>query len=348
MTETFQTFRDHFLSLYQSAVGDVARRIDSGNSTTVKGKSLSRSALHRSASSTLPAYAAEIAQREYKQSRGQVLAPPTGDPSGRALTPGDAARTCAELALRYMKARLSGDAKALAGVTGEFKASTCDPAWATTIEEYLQYFGPGGSQKQIPYIRASSIGPRTIEFKADARVALVGDWGTGAQPAVQVLKQIATWKPDILIHLGDIYYSGTPTECDSNFTSLIETVLRSSNPTLAVYTLAGNHDMYCGGAGYYDLIKRLNPETLKQPASFFCLRSADAKWQLLAMDTGLHDYSPIDVDDAVTFIENDELEWHCARLKEFPGRAQSSFHTTNFSRRFHRLVKSIRTAVVRP
>ena len=108
-----------------------------------------------------------------------------------------------------MKARLSGDAKALAGVTGEFKASTCDPAWATTIEEYLQYFGPGGSQKQIPYIRASSIGPRTIEFKADARVALVGDWGTGAQPAVQVLKQIATWKPDILIHLGDIYYSGT-------------------------------------------------------------------------------------------------------------------------------------------
>ena len=235
------------------------------------------------------------------------------------------------MALRYMKARFSGDAKVLAEIQGEFKGSTCDPAWATTIEEYLQYFGPKGTRKQIPYIRAPTVGAKTIELKPNARVALIGDWGTGAQPAIQLLKHIHSWKPDVLIHLGDIYYSGTPEECDSNFTSLIKMILRRDDPDLAVYTLSGNHDMYCGGIGYYNLIQHLNSQPKRQPASFFCLRSADEKWQLLAMDTGLNDYSPLEVDEVVTSVEEDELEWHCARLKEFPGRTILLSHHQLFS-----------------
>jgi hypothetical protein len=316
MSEDIETFRDHFLSIYQSAVSDVAARID--RQVPKSGKGLRpRSSLSRSASSVLPGYAADIARREYVLKRGGSVEPP--GPAKRELTAGDATRVCADLAFRYLKARLSGDAAALERIQDEFRASTCDAAWATTINEYLQYFGPSGSRKQIPYIRASAVGARTIEIKANARVALVGDWGTGAQPAIQILKHIAGWKPDVLIHLGDIYYSGTQAECATNFTSPIASVLRNSNPVLAAYTLAGNHGMYCGGVGYYDLIQHLNPEPLKQAASFFCLRSADEKWQLLAMDTGLHDYSPLDVDDAVTFVEDDELEWHCARIREFPG-----------------------------
>lgn len=327
MAKDIQTFRDHFLSIYQSAISDVARRVDAEGIRSPR----TRSAIRRSASSLLPGYAAEIARREYAQKRGEAAPPHQAGRAERALTRGDAARTCAELALRYMKARLTSDANAIAEINGEFKASTCDPAWAKTIEEYLQFFGADGSRKEIPYIRASAVGPRTVEIKANARVALVGDWGTGAQPAVKVLKHIARWKPDALIHLGDIYYSGTPAECASNFTSFVESILRSGNPDLGAYTLAGNHDMYCGGVGYYELIQHLNPEALKQPASFFCLRSADEKWQLLAMDTGLHDYNPLGVDEAVTFIENDELEWHCARLKEFPGRTILLSHHQLFS-----------------
>jgi 3',5'-cyclic AMP phosphodiesterase CpdA len=307
VTEEIQTFRDHFLSVYQSAVTEVARRIDAQPPKTGRR---SRSALHRSASSLFPGFAAEIARREYAQSRGQVIPSSKPVPPKRVLSASDAARACTDLAFRYMKARLTGDSKAPATIQAEFEASICDPIWATTIKEYLQYFGSDGSRRHIPYIRAS---------------------GTGAQPAVQVLRQIAEWNPDVLIHLGDIYYSGTPRECASNFTSLIETVLRRKNPELTVYTLAGNHDMYCGGVGYYDLIRTLNPEPFNQPASFFCLRSADEKWQLLAMDTGLHDYNPLGVDDAVTFIEDDELEWHCARLKEFPGSTMILSHHQLFS-----------------
>jgi Calcineurin-like phosphoesterase len=325
VAEDIQTFRDHILSIYQSAVSEVARRIDA------EPRGRSRSGIRRSATSLFPDYAAEIARHEYAHKHGLPIPPSPASFGRRALTAGDAARTCAELALRYLKARLRGDLKALAEIQGQFTAGTCDPAWASTIEEYLQYFGSNGSRRQIPYIRASTVGARIIEFNSKARVALVGDWGTGGQPAIHVLKQIASFRPDVFIHLGDIYYSGTPAECASNFTSFIDSILRSRNPDLAAYTLSGNHDMYCGGVGYYDLIQHLNPDPLKQPASFFCLRSADEKWQLLAMDTGLHDYSPLEVDDAVTFIEEDELEWHRARLKEFPGRTIILTHHQLFS-----------------
>ena len=123
-------------------------------------------------------------------------------------------------------------------------------------------------ENKYPTSSAAEVGPKIIPIKADAQVALVGDWGTGAQPAIQILKHIAGCKPDVLIHLGDIYYSGTPAECASNFSFLIEQLVRRNNPSLLVYTLAGNHDMYCGGAGYYDLICRLNPHNFMQPASF--------------------------------------------------------------------------------
>ena len=330
MPEDIETFRDHFLSMYQSIVSEAASRIDASDRAGAHSGGRARHAVGRSASSLLPACAADVARREYAHRYGQ---PPAASPVGRTrkLAAGDAARVCAELAFRYLKARLSGDSEALAAVRSELTASTCDPAWAMTIEEYLKYFGPEGSRREIPYVRPSAVRNRTIELKAGARVALVGDWGTGAQPAIQVLKEIASFKPDVLVHLGDIYYSGTPAECASNFTAIIERVLRRTNPDLPTYTLAGNHDMYCGGVGYYELIRQLNPEPLRQPASFFCLRSADEKWQLLALDTGLHDYSPLGVAEAVTRIEDDELEWHCARLKEFRGRTILLSHHQLFS-----------------
>jgi hypothetical protein len=287
--------------------------------------------LQRSALSVLPAFAAEIARREYSQQRGLPIPPPADAFDERALTKGDMARVCAELAFRYLKAKVGGDVQAIAAIEGEFKTSICDPAWATTIEEYLQYFGTSGARREIPYVRAASVGARIIQIAAGARLALVGDWGTGAQPAIQVLKQIRDMEPDVFIHLGDIYYSGTPQECASAFTSLINSVLRAGARNVPVFTLAGNHDMYCGGIGYYQLIRTLNTDLAAQPASFFCLRSADEKWQLLALDTGLNDYSPLSVEEAVTHIEDDELEWHCARVREFRGRTILLSHHQLFS-----------------
>src|SRR5262249_23759934 len=146
----------------------------------------------------------------------------------------------------------------------------------------------------IPYVRSSE-GARPIQIKKGARIALFGDWGTGGHMARQTLERIKAQRPDILIHLGDIYYSGTKAECAANFEDVIEDAFQRTQHPLPVFSLAGNHDMYSGGIAYYDLIRRLNSGSASQNTSFFCLRSEDNAWQLLAMDTGLHDYSPLSV-----------------------------------------------------
>jgi hypothetical protein len=327
MPDSFETFRDPLLSLYQSAVAEVAKKID--EKTATGARSSRRNGLRRSAMSTLPDIAAAIAQREYNRARHEAASPASAIVS-RDLSKLGIAQVCAEWGLRYLKALTFDDKKAIAQLKDEYTAGTCDTAWLTTLEEYQRYFGPDGKRKRIPYIRPASVGPKTIEINANARVALIGDWGTGTGPAIEVLKLIAGDKPDVLVHLGDIYYSGTPTECQARFNGPINLVLRNGS-MLPVFTLSGNHDMYCGGVGFYDLIAKLNPPPSTQPASFFCLRSADEKWQLLAMDTGIHDDIPADVADALTFIEDDELAWHCDRVQEFAGRTILLSHHQLFS-----------------
>jgi hypothetical protein len=63
-----------------------------------------------------------------------------------------------------------------------------------------------------------------------------------------VLAQLGAQGPDVLIHLGEIYYSGTEEECGKNYVDVVDNVLERATKDIAVYTLAGNHDMYCGGA----------------------------------------------------------------------------------------------------
>ncbi|GLR90902.1 metallophosphoesterase family protein [Bradyrhizobium iriomotense] len=325
MSESFKTFRDPLLSLYQSAVTEVAKKIDS----TKTANPMSRAGLQRSMLSTLPDIAADIAQREYNRSIGAVEPRSQAAPAARELSKAGIAQVCAEWGWRYLKAQTSRDEQAIEQLKNEFKAGTCDPAWITTLEEYRGYF-ENGKRKAIPYMRAATVGPKTIEIKANARVALMGDWGTGAPPAIEILQCIADEKPDVVVHLGDIYYSGTPAECQTNFLDPVNAILRKDKQ-LPVYSLSGNHDMYCGGVGFYGLIGELNPAPMTQPASFFCLRSADEKWQFLAMDTGLHDDNPVTVAGAVTYLEDDELAWHCDRIREFDGRTILLSHHQLFS-----------------
>lgn len=326
MPDSFRTFRDPLLSLYQSAVTEIGKKIDQGANASVA----SRAGARRSMTSTLPDVAAGIAEREYNRSTGGVAPVARGDLTERELSKTGMAQVCAEWGFRYLKAVASRDDQAIAQLKDEFTAGTCDPAWLTTLEAYRSYLGEDGKRKAVPYVRAATVGPKTIEIKSNARVALMGDWGTGAPPAIGVLKYVAGDNPDLVVHLGDIYYSGTPVECRSNFIDPISAILRTKAP-MPVYSLSGNHDMYCGGGGFYELIKQLNAAPLTQPASFFCLRSADEKWQLLAMDTALHDDNPVTVAGAVTYLEEDELAWHCDRINEFSGRTILLSHHQLFS-----------------
>ncbi len=170
-----------------------------------------------------------------------------------------------------------------------------------------------------------------VTLKEGATIALIGDWGTGTPIAANVLGQAAAHRPDVVIHLGDIYYSGTPNECQHNFRSVVDTVLNRSETHLPVYTLSGNHDMYCGGIGYYPLIRALNDPPFDQPASFFCLRTPDQCWQILAMDTGLSDFDPLQKGTVLPSLNAEEIAWHEARIREFPGKTILLSHHQLFS-----------------
>jgi 3',5'-cyclic AMP phosphodiesterase CpdA len=182
------------------------------------------------------------------------------------------------------------------------KFGDCDPLYGEAVSKYVEYFIKQG--ETIPYIRHKNLGDFVIDGKLppNARVALVADFGTGQQTAKNILAQIARKKPDVVIHLGDIYYSGTEFEIENYFYEPWCQILNLSETTSspATYTLSGNHDMYSGGQSYYTLINKLG-----QPASYFCLRNDH--WQFLAMDTGLHAYKPIGGEP--TFLEDTEVEW---------------------------------------
>jgi 3',5'-cyclic AMP phosphodiesterase CpdA len=135
---------------------------------------------------------------------------------------------------------------------------------------------------------------------ANSRIAIFGDWGTGMPEAAAILQQIKGFNPDVLLHLGDVYYSGTVQEVQERFQSVVGSVFGTSVPRR--FSLSGNHDMYSGGAGYYALV-----DQLEQQASYFAVQNDD--WLFIGMDTGKHDFNPLAVSSTATILEQSEADW---------------------------------------
>jgi hypothetical protein len=108
------------------------------------------------------------------------------------------------------------------------------------------------------------------------RIALVGDWGTGLYGAPPCAMSITadTDGYDLLLHLGDVYYSGTQDEMQERFLNFWP-----HNGAAISRTLNGNHEMYTGGHAYFEF---LLPQ-LKQTSSYFALQND--YWTLVALDT---------------------------------------------------------------
>jgi predicted phosphodiesterase len=212
----------------------------------------------------------------------------------------------AELATRIAIAMFEKDAGLLLELNNRF--SDHDPLWAEALLVYAEWVA---GRKPIPYRSFQNPGDFVLPLPAKSPlvIAVIADWGTGTREAKQLLASMAGYQPDVLIHLGDIYYSGTPDETQENFYQPV----RSQLPNIPMYTLSGNHDMYAGGTGYYPLLAQIG-----QPASFFCLRNDH--WQFLALDTGLHDSDVATVKSNVTYLEPAEVSWHQDKLINAGGR----------------------------
>jgi predicted phosphodiesterase len=299
MPKPFPTARDPILSLFQSAAAAVARR-SPGGGTDPADHPLPQAAAHVVAARRDPA-------RAYSPASGIAV------PS----------MTCAGLGLELLEAVIDGDADRQRALQNRLSFSRCDPLWAETLVDYARTLRPDGQPRPIPYVRYSAMGDFVLTAPRPAmRVALVSDWGTGTDEARAVAALLARQRPDAVIHLGDIYFAGTAEECQANFLA----PLRAALPDQRLFTLCGNHDVYSGGDGYYGLLRQLG-----QPASYFCLRSPDRAWQVLAADTGLHDRDPFDEAAALTRLDPAEELWHADKLRGFPGRTVFLTHHQPFS-----------------
>ncbi len=112
------------------------------------------------------------------------------------------------------------------------------------------------------------------------RVALFGDWGTGLYGAPVVAGSIAKdGHYQVVLHLGDVYYSGTDNEIQERFTDLWPKI-----PGAVSRGLNGNHEMYTGGTAY---MKAMNAN-FGQTSSYFALENDH--WILACLDTAYKDH----------------------------------------------------------
>lgn len=290
-------FHDPKLSIWQSAVDEVVAKKTAGAQTLAVGGTPVVSGRPDAGQFMIGDAAAYCSAVD--------TGVPVPEPAGPAVTEGliETLGACSLSALKLAKAIIANQQQEQAGLKAQFaKFGGCNPGYAEAAIKYAEYFIAQG--KKIPYRVYKNLSDFVIDGKlpAKARVAVVADWGTGEQPAKALLKQIADKQPDVVIHLGDVYYSGTDFEQQNYFLNPWTQILNLSSRPIPTYTLAGNHDMYCGGVPYYKLV-----DTLGQPASYFCLRNAD--WQFVAMDTGLHDSNPSAAGAGATYLEDTEVAW---------------------------------------
>lgn len=315
---SLKQFRSRDLSLWQSAADEVVSKHKARTQTLALG------------------VAAPITRPDMRDPRIQAATqlceeiaagklPPTVPHAITSITlaAGDSLRFCSvtafKLAEAEVKAAFTGDRTEVNKLKEALGAqfNQCDPRWTEVIAVYAAYHAAG---MHIPYRRDDPDHTFVIEDRlpSQAKLALVADWGTGQDSARMLLKQIADKDPDVVIHLGDIYYSGTDHEVENYFYKLWQSTLgipatpwgsklQDLNARPASFSLSGNHDMYAGGAPYYKLI-----DMLGQPASYFCLRNQD--WQFIALDTGLHDSNPTAgalpfASRTATFLEDTEVAW---------------------------------------
>jgi len=117
-------------------------------------------------------------------------------------------------------------------------------------------------------------------FPDACRLALFGDWGTGLYGAPECANSIAKdGRYNLVLHLGDVYYSGTSGEIDDRFIAIWPHVPGATNRALN-----GNHEMYTGGRAYFHAVST----HFGQSSSYFAMENS--RWILACLDTSYQDH----------------------------------------------------------
>lgn len=245
---------------------------------------------------------------------------------------------CVQHTLELAKAKALRQEAEIERLQNILTASLCDAInWAKIATVAAGYYKLSGNKPAYrqPARLDDFVYPLPEGQDETLTIGLIADWGSGERVAQLVFEEMCLHQPELIVHLGDVYYSGTAKEQAENFTNVVNRI-REDYPC-ALYNLPGNHDYYAGGAAFYNELPRLNqpptapPGTPQQEASFFCLRNDH--WQIHGMDTGYHDhdYFKHAIDNArrelqgigadhQTHLTDEELAWHLDKLENRDGR----------------------------
>ena len=145
-----------------------------------------------------------------------------------------------------------------------------------------------------PIVRPTTTKPEPM---ADTcRIALAADWGTGLYGAPKIADQMRkVGGYELLMHLGDVYYSGTEQEVQERFLDIWPR--DAGKRTIAVNS---NHEMYSGGFGYF----KLALPAIGQKSSYLAFENKH--WLFVILDTAYVDHD----------MDNEQVAWLNLVLKQ--------------------------------
>ena len=151
---------------------------------------------------------------------------------------------------------------------------------------------------------------RTARLSAKARVLLFGDWASGMPDAVTLARTMWSHylQPELgrrelhVVHLGDGYYAGLARDYRLRFLPHWP-VPAAFAQQVSSWNLAGNHDMYSGGHGYFAMLK--DPRFAAQHQSSYFLLEND-RWQVFGLDTS---FDPRDWKGDIGELYGEQSAW---------------------------------------
>lgn len=164
--------------------------------------------------------------------------------------------------------------------------------WAKSLFTWVKRLKP---HKFLPPPAAPEALPNTL------RTAILGDWGTGLYGAPVCAASIQNDPHDyqLLLHLGDVYYSGTDSEITDRFLNLWP-----KKPGAVSRACNSNHEMYTGGRAYF----RQTLAQFGQSSSCFALQNDH--WLLVGLDSAYEEGR----------LSNGQVEWLTNLVEQAGGR----------------------------
>lgn len=191
-----------------------------------------------------------------------------------------------------------------------FKRNLIGFAW-----HYLKSrFGPRHPYQAYP--RNGDDGRYPLQSSMTSReglhIALLSDWASDTLESDKVAHLVSKYAPDYTIHMGDVYFVGTPKEIEENFTAPYASWYYGASGSLV---LSGNHEMYSNGNAFFQhllpaMYAQVGEVRKTQQAGFFCLEND--YWRVIGIDTGytsvsrpfLEILSPPDC-----HLKKEQIEW---------------------------------------